>query len=152
MPLIKDPLAFVYSLPRLCLDTHSSPIEQMRSYVSRLFSLSSADPGLLRFDPFPVIHIAGTKGKGSTAAFCASILQAHGLSTGLFTSPHLMRVFFLLILKINERIQINRCPISDAEFLKALNDVRDRIAPFPAPTFFQFLALMAIHYFKEANV
>lgn len=50
---------------------------------------SSDDP---RYESLPIIHIAGTKGKGSTATFCSSILVYHGLKTGLFTSPHLIDV------------------------------------------------------------
>src|SRR5689334_25024961 len=56
----------------------------------------------------PSVLIAGTNGKGSTAATLASIAEAAGYRTGLYTSPHLMR--------INERIQINREAVSDAEF------------------------------------
>ena len=56
----------------------------------------------------PSVLIAGTNGKGSTAATLASIVQAAGYRTGLYTSPHLLRV--------NERMQINQEPISDAEF------------------------------------
>ena len=55
----------------------------------------------------PVIQVAGTNGKGSVCAILASILNAAGYKTGLFTSPHLMRV--------NERIRINGQPILDAE-------------------------------------
>src|SRR4249919_1377438 len=54
---------------------------------------------------FPAVLIAGTNGKGSTAATLASIVQASGLKTGLYTSPHLVR--------INERIRINGASISD---------------------------------------
>src|ERR1039457_2852408 len=57
---------------------------------------------------FPSVLIAGTNGKGSTAATLASILQASGLKTGLYTSPHLVR--------INERIRINGEEISDDNF------------------------------------
>src|SRR3981081_2077559 len=57
---------------------------------------------------FPSVLIAGTNGKGSTAATLASILRASGLKTGLYTSPHLMR--------INERIRIDGEEISDADF------------------------------------
>src|SRR5882672_10355986 len=54
---------------------------------------------------FPGVLIAGTNGKGSTAATLASILQASGLRTGLYTSPHLLRM--------NERIRVNGSPIGD---------------------------------------
>lgn len=70
-------------------------------------SLHCPTPGLQRLgldkelDRLKVIHIAGTKGKGSTAAFAESILRASGYTTGLFTSPHLIDV--------RERIRINGC-------------------------------------------
>src|ERR1051326_2924738 len=57
---------------------------------------------------FPSVLMAGTNGKGSTAATLASILQASGLRAGLYTSPHLIRV--------NERIRLDGQEISDAEF------------------------------------
>src|SRR6266478_8523396 len=68
---------------------------------------------------FPGVLIAGTNGKGSTAATLASILQASGVRTGLYTSPHLVR--------INERIRINGDEISDDDFA-LLHDVVDRTA------------------------
>src|SRR6059036_2744331 len=68
---------------------------------------------------FPGVLIAGTNGKGSTAATLASILQASGLRTGLYTSPHLVR--------INERLRINGDEISDDDFA-LLHDVVDRTA------------------------
>src|SRR5205823_4401379 len=68
---------------------------------------------------FPSVLIAGTNGKGSTAATLASILKASGLRTGLYTSPHLIR--------INERIRINGEEISDDEFA-LLHDMIDRTA------------------------
>ena len=71
---------------------------------------------------FPCVHIAGTNGKGSTAAMLESILRAAGLRTGLYTSPHLER--------INERIRLNGEDISDAGFRRRLDARarRDRIA------------------------
>lgn len=68
---------------------------------------------------FPAVLIAGTNGKGSTAATLASILQASGWRVGLYTSPHL--------LKINERIRVNGQPISNHDFA-LLHDVVDRTA------------------------
>src|SRR6202162_3391230 len=68
---------------------------------------------------FPAVLIAGTNGKGSTAATLASILQASGLRTGLYTSPNLVR--------INERIRINGAEISDGDFA-LLHDVVDQTA------------------------
>jgi dihydrofolate synthase/folylpolyglutamate synthase len=68
---------------------------------------------------FPSVLIAGTNGKGSTAATLAAILRASGVRTGLYTSPHLMR--------INERIRIDGNEIHDDEFA-LIHDVVDRTA------------------------
>src|SRR6202158_4951846 len=65
---------------------------------------------------FPTVHIAGTNGKGSTAAMLASILQAAGLRAGLYTSPHLLR--------INERIRLDGADIADADFAEVFERVQ----------------------------
>jgi len=97
---------------------------------------------------FPTVLVAGTNGKGSTAATLASILQASGLKTGLYTSPHLVR--------INERIRLNGAPIEDDDFA-VLHDVVDRTAdrlvaegdlPWH-PSFFEMLTAMAFEYFAR---
>ena len=64
---------------------------------------------------FPSVLIAGTNGKGSTAATLASILRASGLKTGLYTSPHLIR--------INERIRVNGDEIGDDDFARLHGEV-----------------------------
>jgi dihydrofolate synthase / folylpolyglutamate synthase len=100
---------------------------------------------------FPGVLIAGTNGKGSTAATLASILQASGIRTGLYTSPHLVR--------INERIRINGEEISDDDFA-LLHDVVDRTAerlvsedelPWH-PSFFEMLTAIAFEYFAQGKV
>jgi dihydrofolate synthase/folylpolyglutamate synthase len=97
---------------------------------------------------FPGVLIAGTNGKGSTAATLASILQAAGLRTGLYTSPHLVR--------INERIQINGEAISDDDFAR-LHDLVDRTAerlvsegelPWH-PSFFEMVTAIGFEYFAR---
>jgi dihydrofolate synthase/folylpolyglutamate synthase len=97
---------------------------------------------------FPSVLVAGTNGKGSTAATLASILEASGLKTGLYTSPHLIR--------INERIRLNGAPIADYDFAM-LHDVVDRTAerlvgegdlPWH-PSFFEMLTAMAFEYFAR---
>src|SRR5438105_10605707 len=91
---------------------------------------------------FPSVLIAGTNGKGSTAATLASILRASGLKTGLYTSPHLVR--------INERIRVNGREISDEEFgglhgkvdLVAEHLVAQAGLPWH-PSFFEMMTAMA---------
>ncbi len=99
---------------------------------------------------FPAVLVAGTNGKGSTAATLASILRASGLKTGLYTSPHLLR--------INERIRIDGKPIADEDFA-LLHDVVDRTAerlvgegdlPWH-PSFFETLTAMAFEYFARSR-
>ena len=99
----------------------------------------------------PGVLIAGTNGKGSTAASLASILQASGLRTGLYTSPHLVR--------INERIRIEGEAIGDDDFA-LLHDVVDRTAerlvgegelPWH-PSFFEMLTALAFEYFARRRV
>ncbi|MGA7558703.1 MAG: folylpolyglutamate synthase/dihydrofolate synthase family protein [Terriglobales bacterium] len=99
---------------------------------------------------FPTVLVAGTNGKGSTAATLASILQASGLKTGLYTSPHLVR--------INERIRLNGEAIADDDFA-LLHDVVDRTAerlvtegdlPWH-PSFFEMLTAMGFEYFARSR-
>jgi dihydrofolate synthase/folylpolyglutamate synthase len=100
---------------------------------------------------FPSVLIAGTNGKGSTAATLASILRASGLRTGLYTSPHLMR--------INERIRINGEEISDDDFALRQGDV-DQVAerlveraelPWH-PSFFEMMTAIAFEHFARGKV
>jgi len=100
---------------------------------------------------FPSVLIAGTNGKGSTAATLASILTSSGLRTGLYTSPHLVR--------INERIVIDGEAISDKRFA-LLHDLADRTAerlvedgelPWH-PSFFEMLTAMAFEHFSTSKL
>jgi len=100
---------------------------------------------------FPSVLIAGTNGKGSTAATLASILQASGIKTGLYTSPHLVR--------INERVRISGRAMTDDEFA-LLHDVVDRTAerlveegelPWH-PSFFEMLTAIAFEYFARSRI
>jgi len=99
----------------------------------------------------PCVLIAGTNGKGSTAATLASIIQAAGFRTGLYTSPHLVRV--------NERIQINREPVSDYEFAEMYERVESAAEALVAqgelpwhPSFFEMITGMMFEYFASAGV
>ncbi len=100
---------------------------------------------------FPSVLIAGTNGKGSTASTLASILRASGLRTGLYTSPHLVR--------INERIRIGTESISDQAFA-LIHDLVDRTAerlvgenelPWH-PSFFEMLTAIAFEHFARGKV
>jgi dihydrofolate synthase/folylpolyglutamate synthase len=100
---------------------------------------------------FQSVLIAGTNGKGSTAATLASIVQAAGYRTGLYTSPHLLRV--------NERMQINQEPISDAEFAVIYDRVQTAANELVArgelpwhPSFFEMLTAMMFEYFASTGV
>src|ERR1700733_8156173 len=99
----------------------------------------------------PCVHIAGTNGKGSTAAMLESILRTAGLRTGLYTSPHLER--------INERIRIDGEDISDQNFAEAWSRVHASIESLMAsaklaahPTFFECVTAMGFLVFARPHV
>lgn len=107
------------------------------------------------FKKFRPIHIAGTKGKGSTSAFISSILYQYTQDSssispkkvGLYTSPHLCSV--------RERIQINNVPISESDFSKYFFEVWDRLSATgdgSKPVYFRYLTLMAYHLFVVEGV
>ncbi len=85
-----------------------------------------------------IVHIAGTNGKGSTAAALELILRSHGLRTGLYTSPHLH--------SFTERIRIDNRPISEAEVVSQTEAIRSCVADL-TPTFFEFTTAMALRVF-----
>ena len=96
-----------------------------------------------------IIHVAGTNGKGSVCAFISSILVKAGKLTGLFTSPHLV--------KINERFQINGKSISDESFLAAYEKVQAAVnvmqkEGFAHPTYFELLFAVSMMAFQDAGV
>jgi dihydrofolate synthase/folylpolyglutamate synthase len=100
---------------------------------------------------FPPVLIAGTNGKGSTAAVLASILQVSRVRTGLYTSPHLVR--------INERIRIDGHEIADQEFAsiyEVVEAVAGRLVSEGAlpwhPSFFEMLTAIAFEYFARQKV
>src|SRR2546428_12774445 len=119
--------------------SHKFDLAHMRMLLAALENPERRSSGVL---------IAGTNGKGSTAATLASILQASGVRTGLYTSPHLVR--------INERVRINGGEISDDDFA-LLHDVVDRTAELLVsegelpwhPSFFEMLTAMAFEYFSR---
>ena len=145
--------------------SYAAAIEQLNAMVPELYTgagvprrkFSLDEIGILLGalgDPqegFPSVLIAGTNGKGSTAATLASILTASGVRTGLYTSPHLARV--------NERIRIDGVEIADDAFAGLYFRVDDaaqklvldgRLAQLPS--FFEILTAQAMLYFAEAGV
>jgi len=93
---------------------------------------------------YPVVHIAGTKGKGSTAAMVASILRKAGYRTGFYTSPHLQ--------DFTERIQVDGTPISREQLVAAVDQIRSHLAKIPQITTFEITTAIAFKDFYDKQV
>ena len=97
---------------------------------------------------YPIIHVTGTNGKGSTIAFMRELFVAHGKTVGTFTSPH--------IVSIHDRICINGEPISDTDFIRLADKVKAMeqrlLETHDQLSFFELLTLIALLYFKEQKV
>jgi dihydrofolate synthase / folylpolyglutamate synthase len=99
---------------------------------------------------YPVIHIAGTNGKGSVGAMVESILRAGGWRTGLYTSPHMV--------KLGERVQVDRQLLTEAEIVAYSRELKPFAAeiatrvPDEHPTFFEFMTAMAFLQFQRRRV
>ena len=98
-----------------------------------------------------VVHIAGSKGKGSTAELLATVLGSHGLRVGLYTSPHLI--------SITERIRVDGTPIAEDDLADVLETVMDRGGIDGSPgagqepaTFFDIMTVAAFEYFRRCRV
>ncbi len=112
-------------------------LDQVRALLRRL-----GDP----HERLRIIHVAGSKGKGSTSAMLAAVLTRAGYRTGLFTSPHLHRV--------EERIQVDGRPITSRELIVLLDDVRAAVEESPAlePTFFEVATALGFLHFRRRHV
>src|SRR5581483_7211183 len=98
----------------------------------------------------PVIHIAGTNGKGSVAAMLESILRTAGWRTGLYTSPHLVR--------LGERVQVDRQPLSNDEIARYVRELRPQVEKQVAqsgadarPSYFEFMTGLALVHFVRSK-
>ena len=119
--------------------------ERVRYDLRRMGALLSrlGDPHM----GIPTVHIAGTKGKGSTAAMCASVLSQQGYRTGLFTSPH-MHTF-------RERIRLDGIPVAEGEFVALVEQVWPAMASvtdsgtYGQATMFEALTAMAFCHFRR---
>ena len=94
-------------------------------------------------DNFKIIHVAGTNGKGSTAAIISSILIANNYKVGLYTSPHLIN--------FNERIRVNGLTITDEEIISFMKHVEPAINEIKS-TFFEVTTAMAFYHFNNNDV
>lgn len=134
-------LDYLYSFVDYSLK-HSSELAKADFNLNRMFALMAAlgNPQ----NQYPVIHVAGTKGKGSTSALCAAALQAAGYKTGLYTSPHL--------LDYAERIQINGQPISHAQLNELVEEIKPHVAQVEKLTTFEITTALAFMAFAKQGV
>ncbi|KAL7097808.1 hypothetical protein ACP275_10G166300 [Erythranthe tilingii] len=124
------------------INSKYSKLDRMMMYI-KILGLEEPVEGL------KIIHVAGTKGKGSTCTFCEAILRECGFKTGLFTSPHLIDV--------RERFRLDGSDISEEKFLhyfwecwsQLKENVRDDL---PMPPLFQFLTVLAFKIFASEKV
>ena len=97
---------------------------------------------------YPILHVTGTNGKGSTIAFLRQLLMAHGKKVGTFTSPHMI--------SIHDRICIGEQPISDEDFTRIGQEVQQMeqtlLQTQDQLSYFEIICLMALLYFKEQAV
>lgn len=125
--------------------------EERLRYNVTTFSLDRMNSLLsLLGDPhakIKTVHIAGTKGKGSTATMLAKMLESNGYTVGLYTSPHLVH--------LHERIVVNSEMITDAEMLGLINRIHasvEKLAKTDPPTFFEIMTALAFMHFADRNV
>ena len=121
---------------------HISELAKAEFNLDRMFALMKelGDP----HTKYPIIHVAGTKGKGSVSALCASGLKVAGYKVGLYTSPHL--------LDYTERIQINGEPISHEQLVELVEEIKPAVARIPKLTTFEITTAIAFLTFAKQNV
>jgi len=134
-------LDYLYSFVDYSLK-HSSELAKAEFNLDRMFALMDVlgNPQ----SKYPIIHVAGTKGKGSVSALCASALQAGGYTVGLYTSPHL--------LDYCERIQINGEPISYGLMVELIEEIKPAVAKIPKLTTFEITTALGFLAFAKNNV
>jgi dihydrofolate synthase/folylpolyglutamate synthase len=138
MPDYSDILDYLYALKNR---GSKYGIERMRLLVEALGHPEQK---------FPVIHVAGTNGKGSVCAMLEAIYRDNGYKLGLFSSPHLVH--------LGERVQVDRQILSELEIVRYTEQLRPIAAelgksdPDLYPTFFEFIAAMALLKFERASV
>ncbi|KAK4166619.1 tetrahydrofolylpolyglutamate synthase [Cladorrhinum sp. PSN259] len=153
---LQTPFAVIEARRKAGIRPDADSVREMRGYLARIGYPSARD-----LDPLNIIHVAGTKGKGSTCAFVDSILSRYQRKggppskIGMLTSPHLIAV--------RERIRINSSPISEETFAKYFFQVWDRleananvaadhVEPGTKPIYSRYLTLMSYHVFLSEGV
>ncbi|MGE5072348.1 MAG: bifunctional folylpolyglutamate synthase/dihydrofolate synthase [Anaerolineae bacterium] len=134
-------LDYLYSFVDYSLK-HSSELAKADFNLDRMRALM-AELGNPQ-DRYPAVHVAGTKGKGSTSALIASGLQAAGLRVGLYTSPHL--------LDYTERIQIDFTPVSHEGLVDLVEKIKPAVASVPKLTTFEITTALGFMYFAQEHV
>jgi len=131
-------LDYLYSFVDYSLK-HSSELAKAEFNLDRMFALMEGlgNPQ----NTYPIIHVAGTKGKGSVSALCASALQAGGYKVGLYTSPHL--------LDYCERIQVNGEPISHELMVELVESIKPAVASVPFLTTFEITTALGFLAFAR---
>ncbi|MBC8334947.1 MAG: bifunctional folylpolyglutamate synthase/dihydrofolate synthase [Anaerolineales bacterium] len=134
-------LDYLYSFVDYSLK-HASELAKAEFNLDRMRDLMHllGDPQ----NDYPIIHIAGSKGKGSTAAFTASALRAADYRVGLYTSPHLQ--------DFTERMQINGVPIPQDEFAALVEEIKPSVAQVPFITTFELTTALAFLYFSRQKI
>ena len=134
-------LDYLYSFVDYSLK-HISELAKAEFNLDRMFALMEelGNPQT----KYPIIHVAGTKGKGSVAALCAAGLKAAGYKTGLYTSPHLWDYV--------ERIQINGEPISHKQLIGLVEEVKPSVAKIPKLTTFEITTALGFLAFAKNDV
>ena len=131
-------LDYLYSFVDYSLK-HSSELAKAEFNLDRMYALMEelGNPQ----NKYPIIHVAGTKGKGSVCALCASALDAAGYKVGLYTSPHL--------LDFCERIQINGEPISHESLADLVEEIKPAVAKIPKLTTFEITTALGFLAFAK---
>lgn len=134
-------LDYLYSFVDYSLK-HSSEFAKAEFNLDRMRALMAqlGDPQ----EKYPILHVAGTKGKGSVCALAAAGLQAAGHRVGLYTSPHL--------LDYCERIQVDGALVSHAALVSLVDRAKDAVARIPKLTTFEITTALALFHFAEAKV
>ena len=133
-------LDYLYSFVDYSLK-HASELAKADFNLDRMFALMDmlGNP----HTRYPVIHVAGTKGKGSVSALCASALSAAGYKTGLYTSPHLQ--------DYAERIQVDGQPMPHADLAALVEEIKPAVARVPYLTTFEITTALGFLYFARQN-